>query len=143
VKKGGNLNSFTKFLTTAVDFLFIKQPTRTSLGIVFGAATKYLISFLAVWFKVFQDILSANVSIWGYMLLGLAFVHLSTAVSLVRGERKYLSEDEEKAMSMIREFKAPDSEKQAMYRRLIDNVLAKVERGSMQAEIKPPPQQPS
>src|SRR5688572_17554051 len=98
------MNNLTKYLTLAIDFLFIKQPARTSLGVIFGAASKYIITILAVWITAFQALLAAKISIWGYMLLGLAFFHLPTAIRVLAGKHNYLSEDEERALAMIREL---------------------------------------
>ncbi len=134
---GVTMNNLTKYLTFGVDFLFLKHPTRTSLGFILGVAFKPALKFLAVFIASLQAVLLASISVWEYGLIGLALFHIPTAVSLLMGKTRYLSENEEKAFKMIRELNIPDFEKQVMYLKIVEKVLERVElKPEIQNEIK-------
>lgn len=121
------MDTFTKYLTLAVDILFLKQPMRTSLGLFLGLATKSILKILAIWISVAQAILSANLAEWEYGLLGILLVHIPTAGHYLFAKVGYLSESEERAFSMIRELKLPEYQKQQMYLKVVEKVLDRVE----------------
>ena len=121
------MNIITKYTLLAVDILFLKQPIRTSLGLLYGLATKPILQILAAWLPVAKNILSANLSDLQFGLLGIALVHIPTARHYLLGKVSYLSENEEKAFAMIRELKLPESHKQLMYIKVVEKVLARIE----------------
>lgn len=119
-------NILTKYLSMALDFLFLKQPTRSSLGLAFGMASRILIKILSIWVIVLQSVL-ANIDYFEFGLLGFCLAHIPTVRDYYSGKTNYLSENEEKAFSMINGLKITDFEKQKLYFKVVEKVLEKVE----------------
>ena len=119
------MNRLTRYISLALDILFLKQPTRTSVGLILGLSSRTLFKFLSIWIIAFQAILSIGVSIWEFGLLGIFIVHIPTLIDVLSG--KYLlTENEEKALAMIKEMKISDYDKQALYLDLVKKTLEKV-----------------
>jgi hypothetical protein len=129
-------NTVTKYLSLAIDILFLRQPTRTSLGLIFGMALRPIIKLLAIWAIVFEAVVT-RLSFLEFGLLGLCLAHIPTAWSQFFGKKNYLSENEEKAFAMIRDLKLTEMEKQQLYLRVVEKVLEKTElKPEIENEIK-------
>jgi hypothetical protein len=130
------MDQLTKYLKLAVDVLFLKQPTRSSLGLILGLSTRTVLKMIAAWSAIARTILDANISVWEYGLLGIALAHIPTAVGYFFYKPNYLSENEEKAFSMIRSLNIPDFQKQTMYLKIVEKVLERVDlKPELQNEI--------
>lgn len=130
------MDQLTRYLKLAVDILFLKQPTRSSLGFIFGLSTHTVLKMIAAWSVIAQTILNAGISIWEYGLLGIALVHIPTAIGYFFFKPNYLSENEEKAFFMIRSLNIPDFQKQTMYLKIVEKVLERVDlKPELQNEI--------
>jgi hypothetical protein len=131
------MNSFTKYLSLTLDFLFLRHPTRTSLGFLFGVTSRTILKILAIWIIAIQTILATSISVWEFGLLGICIAHFPTVKEYFSGKTNYLSENEEKAFAMIRNLNIPDYQKQNMYLKVVEKVLERVElKPEFQEEIK-------
>src|SRR5687767_3420064 len=95
----------SQLINTSVNFIFIKHPTRTSLGIVLGIVINILT-------KLFSPILNRQSAInlstiepWEFIIFGVFLLHLRTFYELIT-KKISLSENEEKAFELIRTAKA-------------------------------------
>jgi hypothetical protein len=122
----------TRILKICIDFLFVQHPTRSSLGIIFGAAAKPIVKILAVWSTFFQAILTADVSVREFMIIGFALSHVPSAINAFSGKRILFSENEEKALSIVNKLNIPDFQKQQMYLKIVEKIL---ERAVLTSEL--------
>ena len=127
---GGTTDKFTHIINTAISFIFIKHPTRTSLGIVVGII---LHTFTKIFSPVLGQLSIINLSMinpWEIMVVGVFLLHIKTIYELLRNKTS-LSENEEKAFDLIRiakqEGKITDLEAKNLYLNLCERVLANVE----------------
>lgn len=120
----------SQWVSTALNFLFIRHPARTALGIFFGTALSTLAKLFSPALKHQKIIDPAAVSSLEMLLLGVFLAHLTTVMELFT-KRTYLSENEEKALEMIRIAKErgqiTDWEAKNLYVKLCENVLANAE----------------
>lgn len=133
------MNQFTKYLTFSIDFLFLKQPARTSIGFIFGVSINILFKMFAAWSSIIQTILDAKIPFWQYGLLGIVFFHIPSMIGLLFNRYNHLSEAEEKALAMIKALNIPDFQKQEMFLRIVEKVLERVElKPELRSEINRP-----
>lgn len=119
-------NIITKNFSLALDILFLKHPTRTSFGFIFGLATRVTLKVLSIWLTIFAVIVG-TLNYWEFVILGITVAHIPTIKDAVTGKGNYFSEYEEKAFAMIKELKIPEHQKQNMYLKVVEKVLEKVE----------------
>lgn len=120
------MNAFPRYLMLALDFIFLKQPTRTGLGFIFGLATRSILKIVAVWITGIQTILFV-MSNWDFGLLGIVIFHIPTVKDLLWGRHNLLTENEEKALTLIDTSNLTDFQKQEMRLKLVEKVLERAD----------------
>jgi hypothetical protein len=128
------MNNFTQYIGISTDILFLRHPMRTSFGLLFGIVLRIIIELLTIWVITLEVIL-LRISYWEFGLLGIFLAHLTTAKDYFVGKTNYLSEEEEKLFTMIRESKATELEKQRWYSKVIEKAIDRAEfRPELRAE---------
>lgn len=136
------LDQLTRNADRAFRILFLKDPVRTSLGLVFGSA---LWTLSALFEPALQDLPFVNfaaLSWWSWLAPGIGIMHIPTIVQLLK-KPSAGSYTIDMLFEMIDRGDFSAAEKRQMYRRLIerfvdlaaaDHVLSKQEGGLTDAE---------
>src|SRR5262245_23744705 len=95
------VDSLSKLVGIALDMLFLKNPTRSSLGVLLGVLCNTFTQIFAPFLKEIQIVDLSTIAWWQYIVLGLGLMYLPLMVRYlfrVGG----LGEDVEIALAIIR-----------------------------------------
>jgi uncharacterized protein YacL len=112
---------WTSFINRTIDLLFIKQPLRTSLGVILGLVLAFLVQLFLPTLKLLEFANFAGAPLWGWIVVGILFAHLPTFVLLMRttpvGDEKVSD-----MVALIEKANFSVSEKRQAYRNLVVKV---------------------
>jgi hypothetical protein len=112
---------WTKVLSKAIDIIFVKYPTRTSLGVILGGFCDFLVQFFSPTLKSITYFNFAGSPRWGWWLLGILLLHIPTIISSFR--RKLVGNDAiDQLLELIERGDFTKTEKRRQYRKLIEKV---------------------
>lgn len=112
----------TLFIKRAIDFLILKYPYRTSLGVVIGLALKGLSTIFADYFINIGWINFNLIDMWIFIVLGLCISHFPN----IKREINTMSIHDEKIeeiISLIEKGCITKEEKREYYARLINLLI--------------------
>ncbi|MGB5684380.1 MAG: hypothetical protein WBM35_01110 [Candidatus Electrothrix sp.] len=116
---------WTKILDRTIDIIFVKYPTRTSLGIALGGFFDFLIQLFAPTLRAIEFIELTNSPRWGWWLLGTLVMHAPTIISSFRQE--LIGDDKiDQALELIERGNFTKAEKRKQYQYLIEQVASNV-----------------
>jgi hypothetical protein len=122
----------TRLINNAFNIIFIGHPVRTSLGVLVGlclyTSVNALNSGIQKDFEIIFDI--AKISSWQFIILGVTILHIPTIFYYMSKKGNMLSENEEKALELIRQARSegvPEKYIANLYIKLCEKVLSNVE----------------
>lgn len=135
------IDRLTQFINAALSILLIGHPNRTALGVVLGVTASTLNKIFAPILARASSIIDlSKVSVYEFLFIGIALMHIPTFGFYFKRKGSYLSENEEKAFEIIREARKMGVNAWQvgdMYLKLCEKVLTNVEiNQSTQTEIK-------
>lgn len=78
-------NIITEKINHALDILLAKHPERTSIGIAIGVMLGFLNNILQPLLKKWNTIIDvSNTSVWGWISIGIVFMHIPTIIHQFR-----------------------------------------------------------
>lgn len=117
---------FTKFASRSLDIILTKYPTRTSLGIIVGAALYSLVQLFKPLIGESSFIDLVSVPFWGWLPIGLFITHIPTLNHSFK--QKMVGDDPiDKVLELIKQGDFSEAERRRQYRTLITNVMQSIE----------------
>ena len=116
------LDQWTRNADRALGILFLKDPVRTSLGLVFGSA---LSSFSVLFEPALQAVTFADfaaMSWWQWLAPGILFIHVPTIVQLLK-KPSVGNHTLDVLFELIDHGNFSAAEKRQLYRRLIERFV--------------------
>ncbi len=119
-----NIDKITLYYNKAMDILFIKQPVRTSLGVIFGIFLDFLVNLFFPYFEKISIISIQRIRLWHLVATGITFLHLPSFFQYIY--RKPIGTEKiDEVIQLIEAGNFSEIEKRQKYRQLIEKVLEK------------------
>lgn len=115
----------SSIVNRAIDFLFVKQPLRTSIGVMLGLVLAFVVQLFLPILKTVKFADFAGAPWWGWVVVGIFISHVPTLISLMR-TKPAGDERIDEALQLIERANLPTVEKRQAYRNLIAKVLENV-----------------
>ena len=129
-------DNITQYIRTALNFLLLKYPTRTTMGLLFGVVGDFLIDVFHPFLSKLKWLNLAAFNAWRIGLFG-AFIANLPAVFSKGNLREDLEEKFEVIRRSVREGELTKVEGRLLYQRLALDVISKARlKGDLEKRIK-------
>lgn len=115
-------DKWSSIVNRAIDFLIVKQPLRTSIGVILGLVLGFLVQLFLPTLKALDFADFAGAPWWGWIIVGIFVAHVPTLISLMR-TTPVGDEAISDALELIERANFPPAEKRQAYRHLLAKVL--------------------
>lgn len=117
-----NIDNLTLYYRKAINILFLKHPTRTCLGVIFGYCMDCLINLFYPSLERLSFINIGSINLVHLIAIGIFLAHLPTFINFVY-KKSYGEESIDQILALIENGNFSDDEKRQQYRNLINKVF--------------------
>lgn len=111
----------TKLISQGLDVLFAKYPTRTGLGVIFGAVLYFFTKLFSPFLEKIEIVDFNSTPWWGWLTVGLIIMHIPTIFSAFK-QNSIGNDVVDQALELIERGDFSKAERRQHYRNLIEKV---------------------
>ncbi len=123
----------TRIIRISLNFIFVREPARTSLGVFMGVLLQAIITLLNPLLSQYNNIVDfASLSIFQYTIFGIILVYLPLIISFIFSEKTQINDESVemllRTIDRIKEDgKLTDEQVQPLYLKVIEKVVEKTQ----------------
>ncbi|MDJ0509845.1 MAG: hypothetical protein QNJ64_11400 [Crocosphaera sp.] len=123
----------TRLIRISLKFIFIREPARTSLGVLMGVLLQAIITLLNPLLSQYNNIVDfASLSIFQYTIFGIILVYLPLIISFIFSDKTQINDESVemllRTIDRIKEDgKLTDEQVQPLYLKVIEKVVEKTQ----------------
>lgn len=121
----------TRLIRISLKFIFVREPARTSIGVLMGVLLQAIITLLNPLLSQYNNIVDfASLSIFQYTIFGIILVYLPLIISFIFSDKTQINDESVemllRTIDRIKEDgKLTDEQVQPLYLKVIEKVVEK------------------